>query len=358
MYHTAIPFCRYIVAFVNHMYAVMILCVTALNLGILPILCTAQQSELTDAPFDGLVPENRDPNSEILSLTGLTIPLLDNTSFVRYSVVVEIHMVGCSVTSVKSGTFDTLWRLQFVDFRYNNFKEFPVNFGLASQSLVEINLWRAFALRLPQPLYFRNFLKLNMMNLGFNHWKPFDPTILPTALTIINLNFARLNIFPNFTNWTPNLREINIVGNTISEIPRKNIQNMNITHIKISANRLMSIPDYTAYPYIINLLLRENRLTSIPDFYNTTLKRLEIANNPLICDYALCWIRMWPWMFDTLVLADTATCASPSGVAGKPLMEVRPVHMKCHDGKPVVYLLPNISFLGITMVWCYGYTIT
>ena len=159
---------------------------------------------------------------------------------------------------------------------------------------------------------------------------------------------------------------------------------------------------------------------------------LKIANNPLICDYGLCWIRMWPWMFDTQLLADTATCASPSGVAGKPLthwgrmtqinigsvnglspgrrqaiiwtnagillieplgtnfsgilseihpfsfkkihlkmssgkwrpfclgpnvlMEVRPVHMECYDGKLVVYLLSKY-FSWALKVRCHGHII-
>ena len=157
-------------------YAAMLLYVTVLILGVVAIPCTTQQSRLTIAPFDGLVPQDRDPQIKIHSLDLLPIPVLDNTSFVHYPNVTNINMMGCSVTSVKSGTFDTLWRLKFVDFRYNNINEFPINFGLASQSLVEMNLWDAFSLHTLQPFQFRNLPKLINLNQGFNYWVPFDPS--------------------------------------------------------------------------------------------------------------------------------------------------------------------------------------
>ena len=201
-----------------------------------------------------------------------------------------------------------------------------------------MNLWAAFSLRTLQPFHFRNFSKLIKLNLGFNNWTRFDPSILPVSLTSIYLNYAfRLSAFPNFTGWTPNLDEISIQGNIISDIPRENIRIPHITQINIGRNRLISIPDYTAYPYIKVLLLHKNHLTTIPDFFNTTLTKLALSDNPLVCDSALCWIRIWPWMFDTPLLADNPTCASPSIATGTSLMEVRPVHMECFKGKLIIY---------------------
>ena len=257
---------------------------------------TTQQPGPTKAPFDGLVPQDRDPNTEILNLNTLPIPTIDNTSFTRYRNMSELHMWLCSVVYVKSGTFDTLWRLQYVSFQNNDIIEFPEDFGLATKSLVEVQFWAAFSLRSLPPLYFRNFTKLHKLNIGSNDWTPFDPSILPISSSSVNLNYAYwLPTFPNFTGWTPNLKGLSIEGNVIPGIPQENIQNMNITYINIGVNRLTSIPDYYAYPYIEKLLLHNNRLTTIPDFYNTTLTQLKLSGNPLVCDRALCWIRMWPW---------------------------------------------------------------
>ena len=180
-------------------------------------------------------------------------------------------------------------------------------------SLVEMNFWAAFSLRNLLPLYFRTFPHLMKLNLGHNDWTPFDPSVLPMSLTSINLKYVFLvTTFPNFTGWKPNLKRIIIEGNLIPEIPHENIQIMNITYLNVGRNRLTSIPNHTAYPYISVLLLHKNRLTTVPDFYNTTLRQLKLANNPLTCDYALCWIRMWRWMFDNPLLTDTPVCASPA----------------------------------------------
>ena len=323
----------------------MLLCVTVFVLGVTALPCAAQQTEPTEAPFDGLVPQDLHPNTDHLTFYKLPIPVLDNTSFVRYPNVITINMRGCFITNVKSGTFDTLWRLHVVKFVYNKIIEFPKKFGLASQSLVEMNLWGAFLLRTLPPFYFRNFTKLTKLNLGYNDWKPFDTSILPVSLTSINLKYTfGLSIFPNFTGWTPNLKVIHIAGNSIPEIPLDNIRNMKITYLNINRNQLTSIPEYTAYPYIEVLLLHYNRLTTVPDFYNTTLTQLSLSNNPLVCDNTLCWIRMWPWMFYTPILTDTPTCVSPTRAAGSPLMEVRPIHMNCFSGK----------FTNL-MVYCHEY---
>ena len=100
-------------------------------------------------------------------------------------------------------------------------------------------------------------------------------------------------------------------------------------------NSPTSIPDYAAYPCIVDLRINSNRLTKIPDFYNTTLTKLSLSDNPLVCNNALCWIRMRPWFFDSPILTDTPICTSPAIVIGTPLMDVRPVHMECFKGKPV-----------------------
>ena len=269
----------------------MLLCLTVFFLGVTALRCAAQQTQPTEAPFDGLVPQDLDASTEHLVFYMLPIPVLDNTSFVRYTNVITINMRGCETTNVKSGTFDTLWRLRVLKFVYNHIIEFPENFGWASQSLVEMNLWSAFSLRTLPPFYFRNFPNLTKLNLGFNDWTPFDTSILPVSLTSINLKYAfGLSTFPNFTGWTPNLKVINIAGNGIPEIPQDNIRNVKITYLNIYRNHLTSIPDYTAYPYIQVLLLHDNSLTTIPDFYNTTLTQLSLSNNPLVCDIIPCFV--------------------------------------------------------------------
>ena len=312
----------------------MLVCAIVLIQCIIVLPCAAQQTGTTEAPFDGVVPQDLDPNTKELRLKRQPIPVLDNTSFVRYPYLRKLYMEWCSIVYVKSGTFEKLSQPKFFSFMGNGIREFPNNFGLASKSLVKIQIWYSLKSRKLPPLYFINFSKLVILNLGDNKWKPFDPSILPASLRYINPNFADgLSNFPNFTDWTPNLKGISIRGNEIAEIPPENIRNMNVTTINLGRNRLMSIPDFTAYPLIETLLLKSNLLSTIPDFYNTTWTRLTLSNNPLVCDSVLCWIRMWPWMFDTQLMTDTPICAFPASAAGIPRIEVRPIHMECYNGK-------------------------
>ena len=259
--------------------------------------------------------------------------MIDHTSFARYQTMTTLSMLACSLVYVKNGTFDLLWNLNYINFMYNKIIEFPENFGLASGSITKLQFWDAFNLRTLPPFYFRNFTKLTYLNIGHNSWSPFDRSILPKSLTSINLNYARLPKFPNFTGWTPVLNEISIPGNRIQILPAENLQNVNVTVIYLGYNRLNSIPEHSAYPYIEKLYLKNNKLTSLPDFFNTTLHTLSLSSNPLICNLTLCWLRMRPWFFDTTILTDVPTCAYPDSAKDMPLMEVNPAIMGCYNGK-------------------------
>ena len=288
-----------------------------------------------------LIPQDRDPNTEVLNLIGLPIPMIDNSSFVRYRNMTDLLMMRCQLVYVRNGTFDLLWKLNYIDFMYNEIIEFPDDFGLAADSITRLRFWGAFNLRTLPPLYFRNFSKLTWLNMGLNDWTPFDPSILPASLTFININYAyELPRFPNFTGWTPKLNTINLPGNNITELPAENLRNVNATAINIANNHLNAIPDHTAYPYIESLKLKQNRLTSVPDFLNTTLKTLSLSNNPLICNRSLCWLRMMPWGFGINILTDIATCVYPYTEPRTPLMEVHLATMECYDGRYAVILGP------------------
>ena len=274
-----------------------------------------------------------DPNTEVLNLKGTPIPVIDNTSFIRYLNLTDLIMPGCSLVHVQNGTFNWLWKIKHINMMFNKIIEFPDNFGMASKSITHLNFWCAFKLQTLPPFYFRNFTNLSWVNVGCNKWKPFDPSILPGSLTSINLNYMyRTYVFPNFTRWTPNLNGITIRGVRMRELPAENIRNMNFTKIVVAENQLSTIPERAAYPYIEIFKLHKNRLASLPDLFNTRLKQISLSENPLRCDQALCWLLMWPWMSDTNILTDSPICASPDTETGKPLMEVRPISMKCYNG--------------------------
>ena len=238
-------------------------------------------------------------------------------------------MNKCFLIFVENGTFDSLWRLEYINFNQNQITEFPEEFGLASKSLNTLIVYDAFNLS-SVPLL-TNLTKLTNLNLGKNRFQHFDVRKLPRGLTILNLNFVlKQPIPPNFARWFTNLEIIHLWNTHILEFPAEIIQNLNITKLNLNLNKLTTMPEAVAFPYLENLRLQSNKLTSLPDFFNTSLKVLFLSDNPLICDQDLCWLRMWPWVSNTTILADTPTCASPNSLTGTPLMEADPVVMQCY----------------------------
>ena len=88
--------------------------------------------------LSGVVPQDKDPNTKLLSLSKEPIPLIDSTSFVRYTNLETLYMIKCSLVYVKDGTFDLLGKLEHINFQDNKNIEFPVSFGWASGSLTEL----------------------------------------------------------------------------------------------------------------------------------------------------------------------------------------------------------------------------
>ena len=66
--------------------------------------------------------------------------------------------------------------------------------------------------------------------------------------------------------------------------------------------------------------------------YDLPLETLTVVDNPLVCNKALCWVRMWPWMKASSVPKDEPVWAGPNKVTGVKLMEVDPTFMQCFQG--------------------------
>ena len=106
------------------------------------------------------------------------------------------------------------------------------------------------------------------------------------------------------------MAKIALSGNAITEIPRD----------QLVGNLELEI-----------LYLARNRISTIPDLYHLPLTDLYLAGNPLVCDNALCWIRMWPWMKPPLV-TDAITCETPDSLQHALLMDINPITLTCQMG--------------------------
>ena len=204
--------------------------------------------------------------------------------------------------------------LRWLSMMYNEISQLPSTLGPPTTSSIDFNLWSAFQYGVRALIshpFFAWFDSLKILNLGDNAHGHFNASLLPRSLTYIDLGYARLVEFPDFSSQTPNLEDINVYKNPLQAIPRLHLKGMLRT-------RYLKVTD--------------NLLTTIPDLYHIDFKELRVAGNPLECNQSLCWIRMWPWM-KSPVLMDTPTCETPASLRGKPLMEIAPTDLQCYKGE-------------------------
>ena len=182
--------------------------------------------------------------------------------------------------------------------------------------------------------YFREFPKLNRMGIGINRdiGPELDTGILPRKLVYLFVPEARLEKFPNLSATVPRLKHLRIYKNRIQTIPNEYIAGLNrMETLHINKNLLTLLPDLGFMTRLKDLLLHENKLAGLPDMYHLPLENLNVAGNPLVCDQALCWLRMWPWK-KKMALKGRPVYAAPDTLAGIRLMAVPPVVMKCYQG--------------------------
>ena len=260
------------------------------------------------------VPSSTDQGCTALVIQENNIPNLERNSFITYPNLVNLDLYFNNIQRIKDDAFSGLNFLLSLRLQGNHIIQLPSSFGPPTQSLIDVNLWRAFSYAIRPPIsypFFSNFNNLKILNLGHNTHRNFNASLLPVNLRYINLGYADLIEFPDFVSYTPNLESIAVYRNPLREIPEDFLKGM------------VNLKD-------INL--QHNELITIPDLYHINLTDLRIAGNPLECNQNFCWIRMWPWM-KISVLKDAPTCDTPSYVHGKPLMEIPPTDMKCYNGK-------------------------
>ena len=93
------------------------------------------------------------------------------------------------------------------------------------------------------------------------------------------------------------------------------------------------------------------KMLTLPDLFHLPSRELTLRENPIECNFSLCWIRMSPW-FNPPLSIDDMICNSPHALGGIPLMDIHPLKLGCHDGmmmlsqsrKPELTKNPHLSF--------------
>ena len=155
-------------------------------------------------------------------------------------------------------------------------------------------------------------------------------------LKVLQLGENVITIMPDISNLFA-LGTFGIGNNLISEIPPKYIDGLlNMENFACENNKLLFMPDVKIFfPQLKTLFVQGNRLKTLPDLYAmSSLSTLSAAENPLVCNRSLCWLRMWPWMRPSLtVLQDKPLCDQPASLAHIQVIRFHPTGVECYKGK-------------------------
>ena len=274
-----------------------------------------------------------DPRLDIRYNTILRIPM---DAFISYSNLKTIYFEHVGLRYIEEGGFNGQDKLEKITIigGYRSLK-LPSNLGPPTRSLISIYLWNTLrdetATVYP---YFKAFEKLNYLNIGSNFLKTFKANSLPNNLKTIVAPYTKIPIFPSLGIYAPLLQKIEMRKCGMDAMPVQNLAGLtDVKTLNLYGNTLSHLPDIAFMKDLKDLQLHRNRLTSMPDLYELPLTTLTLADNPLVCDKALCWLRMWPWMKASTIPSDEPTCAGPATVTGMRLRDVDPALMECFRGE-------------------------
>ena len=235
-------------------------------------------------------------------------------AFITYTNLTALEFQSAGIGYIAEGAFNGIDKLvSFISISNWNL-QLPSDFGPATKTLTTLKFYDSLPMyHKPVFPYFAAFENLKLLDIG-GSWASYKIENFPTNLTIINLSYTIPKIFPNLGIIGAMLKEINIYGIHLHSMSLQAVTGLNeVTTLEIQNNKLTAIPDISFMSKLEILQLHNNLLGSVPDLYDLPLTNLTLRGNPLICDKALCWIRMLPWTkpnssipTDTLVCAGTA----------------------------------------------------
>ena len=278
-------------------------------------LCVIQFTSalLVDKTSTGLTGVPQDINVLVtdLKLDSNYITRITNSSFVLYPELRILRLKNNGLTHIEDGSFDHNGKLEQLLAMTKSMIQLPHSFGSAALSLRIIQFWCAVRNEAFSTANFSEMIRLEWLNMGcVNFYGTFDASVLPRNLEYIGLNLAGLSQFPDLVRYTPKAVTIGLSRNTITEIPRE----------QLVGNLALQ-----------KLYLQQNKISTIPDMYHLPLTDLYLDRNPLVCDSALCWIRMWPWM-KTPLTTDDITCDTPVNLQHALRMDINPITLACQTG--------------------------
>ena len=299
------------------------------------VMVTLAQADAIYLEHRTIIPTEPIPGDPKLFMKNCNLGSIPKDAFLTYSNLSMLLFERTGIRYIEEGAFNGLDKLVSFCSISNWNLQLPSDFGPPTKTLTTLVLYETLPVyQTPVFPYFAAFKNLKTLTIG-GSFASYQIENLPSDLTEIGLQYTLSSTFPNLGIIGAMLKVIVISGCGMRSIIPEHMVGLNeVTHFDLLDNKLTAIPDISFMRKLELLRLERNRLSSIPDLYDIPLTTLALANNPLVCDTALCWIRMLPWVKPSSPIpTDSPVCAGPVEVSGMELMKVDPAFMKCFNGK-------------------------
>ena len=298
------------------------------------LLCVTKAEMTVDRSDENLItfPNNINTDVTTLMLSGNNITRIENNSVASLTALEKLKLNNNGVEFISTNAFVNNTHLADLELQGHRLSTIPPELGGAWKTLVRFGFGRG---RLSIPaVHMENFTALTMINMNFFYTKSFILRNLPSLKQLYAQN-CKLQEFPDLAE-APKLETVQLHQNDFTWVPSWALAGLSkLRYLMLPESRVMHLPDLSHLASLKTIHVNGNALKTIPDMYDQMITKINLANNPLVCDKVLCWIRMWDYIKYPLDVNSyqKGTCAKPTHMRGL-LMDVHPVEMKCYKGKP------------------------
>ena len=291
--------------------------------------------ELTvDRSKEGLtkIPDNINSGVTKLILNKNFITRIEENDTESLPLLERLFLNNNQVSFISTRAFINNIHLVLLSLYDHKLLTFPTEAG-GARSHIEVIVTSIGRIKM-QPIQLTNLPALMTIEINSNQIDNLSIGYLP-SLTSLDAQWCGLVTFPDLS-AAPALVRVAMGSNRFSEVPKSAVAGLNkLRYLYLTGCHIPYLPDLSHLVSLEVLKIDNNDLKSLPDLYDVPLTGFLWAENPLVCDRALCWLRMWSFMRPVLTMDNSPgkdVCEAPEHRNGLRVMDIHPVDMECYNG--------------------------
>ena len=254
------------------------------------------------------IPQNINPETEILSVTSNRLSKLSKKDFANLKRLTRINLKKNGIQDITKQAFQGLDRLKSLNLGMNMLRTIPLE-------------------------VFKNLPSLEELYLNDNRLESLPADLFKVLPKLKKLHLQNNLLTDDQNKFTANLQHLEYLdmsNNRLTIIRARMFYNSpNLKSVRFGDNRIQKIESgsFDSLPKLIEVLLNDNEIHTLDKKVlanKSKLSKVTLHGNPLHCDCSLYWI------YSVLVTSpqlfnedkEKLTCHTPSTVVGKPLLEL------------------------------------